>query len=73
MQAREQEILETAEDYGLTGYEHDIDSDDDFIYFEVSGAEDIDDAFFELGRELHARSTARVNGGEEYRLAVRKN
>ncbi|MFB6190632.1 MAG: hypothetical protein ABEJ91_03605 [Candidatus Nanohaloarchaea archaeon] len=73
MEAREKEILDTAEDYGLGGHDYLLDSDDEFIYFEISDAEGIDDAFFDLGRELNARSTASVNGGEEYRLSVRKN
>ena len=51
--------------------EDNIKEDDEFIYLELEQT-DIGSDFHELGWALEATTTAEVNSGEKYRLAVRK-
>lgn len=52
--------------------EDNIEEDDEFLYLELEEPSDIGSEFHELGWALEATTTAEVNSGEKYRLAVRK-
>lgn len=52
--------------------EENIEEDDEFLYLELEEPDDIGSEIHELGRELDAVTTAEVNKGERYYLAVRK-
>lgn len=67
-----EDIHEYEADWSQEISEEDITEDEDFIYLEFDGTEDIWDEFMDLGRYLNARSTAEVNNGERYVLAVQK-
>ena len=52
--------------------EDNITEDDEFLYLELEEESDIGSEFHDLGRALEATTTAEINGGEKYSLAVRK-
>lgn len=71
-----EEIVEEARDYDVMWEDFNLDEatseDEEFVYLELEVDEDIEEEFHDLGRELKARSTGVVNGGERYLLAVEK-
>ena len=52
--------------------EENIEEEDEFLYLELEELGDIGSDFHELGQLLDAVTTAEVNKGERYYLAVRK-
>jgi len=67
-----EDIHEYEADWSQEISEEDISEDEDFMYLEIDDTENIREEFMDLGRYLDARSTAEVNNGERYVLAVEK-
>ncbi|QKQ98545.1 hypothetical protein GKQ38_03395 [Candidatus Nanohaloarchaea archaeon] len=71
-----EKIVEEAIEYDSMWSDYDLQDrifeDEDFVYLELEAEDDIADEFHDLGRELKARSSSVVDGGERYVLAVEK-